>query len=314
MCTAICDGALFGRTLDLESSFSESAVITPRKFPFSFLYEGENKSHYAIIGIAHVARGVPLYYDAMNEKGLCAAALNFPNYATYSKPRGEGHNVASFELIPWLLSNAASVKEARELLLDTRITDDNFSHELRATPLHFIISDREESVVLEPTASGLRIYENPYGVMTNAPSFEYHTTYLKNFLPLTSMPPENKLCPTVPLAPFSRGMGAIGLPGDFSSSSRFVRAVFCKSHATKKADKRAEINRFFHLLDAVSVPLGCVKTEQGDDVFTVYSSCADMSTLTYRFTTYENRKIRAVSLPQSPLEGEELSVFSMCGE
>ena len=311
MCTAICDGALFGRTLDLEYSFDESVVVTPRNFPFSFICEGECKHHYAIIGIAHVARGVPLYYDAMNEKGLCAAALNFPRCAEYSKRGGEGHNVASFELIPWLLSSAVSVSDARELLARTTVTDESFSNELRTTPLHFMISDREESIVVEPVGDRLRIHQNPFGVMTNSPTFEYHRSYIENFLALSSYPPENKLSPSVSLSPHSRGMGAIGLPGDFSSSSRFVRAVFCKSHATRSEAKSEEINRFFHLFDTVSVPLGCVKTERGEDIFTVYTSCADMDSLTYHFTTYEKREIRSVSLAGNLPDGDRLQIFSM---
>ena len=314
MCTAICDGALFGRTLDLECSFSESVVITPRNFAFSFLYEGVCPRHYAMIGTAHVAGGVPLYYDAMNERGLCAAALNFPAYAHYGKPKKEGYNIASFELIPWLLTSLATVKEVRELLAATTLTEDSFSEELKTTPLHFMISDREQSIVVEPLPSGLRIHENPFGVMTNSPPFDHQTAYLHNFLSLSSVPPENKLCPSVSLPPYSRGMGAVGLPGDFSSPSRFVRAVYSKSHATKRGGKREEINRFFHIFDTVSVPLGCVKAENGEDVFTVYTSCADMETLIYRFTTYENREIRSVRLAGASLDGNKLSIFSMSAQ
>ena len=314
MCTAICDGALFGRTLDLEYSFSERAVITPRQFPLSFRYEGVKYNHYAIIGIAHVARDVPLYYDAMNEKGLCIAALNFPVYAKYQRPRRAAHNVASFEVIPWLLSSCASVKEAAELLQMTNITDDNFSDGLRATPLHFMVADKKNCIVVEPREEGVRVHENPLGVMTNSPPFEYQTAYLQNFLSLSSAPPENKLCPSVSLHPYSRGMGGVGLPGDFSSSSRFVRAAFCKSHATAKAAKAAQINRFFRLLDAVSVPEGCVKTEKGEDVLTVYASCADTETLSYHFTTHDDRKIRSISFGEAELDSQKLTSFSMYGQ
>lgn len=314
MCTAICDGALFGRTLDLEYSLSESAVITPRKFPLSFLYEREKHTHYAIIGVAHVRGGVPLYYDAMNEKGLCVAALNFPSYAAYSKPSEGGYNVASFEVVPWVLSSCAGVKDAAELLEKTNITDDSFSRELRATPLHFMISDRKGSIVVEPTACGVKIHENKLGVMTNSPPFEYQLSYLANFSSLSSAPPENNICPSACLPAYSRGMGAVGLPGDFSSSSRFVRAVFCKSHATQREAKAEQINRFFHLLDAVSVPSGCVKTDTGEDVRTVYSSCADTDSLSYHFTTYEDRKIRSISLNGSDLDADKLISFSMSEE
>lgn len=316
MCTAICEGegALFGRTLDLECSFGEAAVITPRNFAFHFLNEEDILSHHAIIGIAHVEGGVPLYYDAMNEAGLCIAALNFPRYAVYCKPSTKAHNVASFELIPWLLSKCASVREAKELLENTNITDDNFSEKLKPTPLHFIICDKYGCITVEPLSSGLRIYDNFVGVMTNSPPFDYHITRLSDFMSLGSFAPENNLCPSVDLPHYSRGMGAIGLPGDFSSSSRFIRAVFAKSHATKKASKREQINRFFHIFDTVNIPAGCVKTEKGEDVYTVYTSLADRDTLKYYFTTYGCRKIRQISLRESLLDGDKLSVFDMNAE
>ena len=311
MCTAICDGALFGRTLDLECSFGEAVVITPRNFGFSFLHEGELSGHYAMIGVAHLGDGVPLYYDAMNEEGLCIAALNFPDNAVYFKPIADAHNVASFELIPWLLSRCASVREARELLYKTNMTDESFSDKLVTTPLHFMISDREGSITVESVASGLCIYDNFFGVMTNSPPFDYHRTYLSGFMSLCSRPPENKLCPSVKLAHFSRGMGAVGLPGDYSSPSRFVRAVYAKFKATKKSDKMAQINRFFHLMDTVSIPSGCVKTERGEDVLTVYTSCADMDGLAYYFTTYDCRSVRKIEVRDCALDGNELSVFDM---
>ncbi len=311
MCTAISDGALFGRTLDLEYSFREKVVITPRNFTFHFVNEGNITARYAMIGVAHISRGVPLYYDAMNEAGLCIAALNFPDNAVYFKPRANAHNVASFELIPWLLSKCRSVNEARELLERTNITDDSFSAELKTTPLHFMISGKNGSITVESVAEGLKIHDNPFGVMTNSPPFEYHRTYVSNFMSLSSHPPENKLCPSVELSHYSRGMGAQGLPGDFSSPSRFVRAVFAKFQATSKIGKREEINRFFHVMDTVNIPLGCVKTEAGDDVFTVYTSCADMDGLCYYFTTYANREIRRIELEKDVLNCEELTFFDM---
>ena len=311
MCTAISDGALFGRTLDLEFALGEAVVITPRNFKFSFLHEEMIHKHYAMIGVAHVADGTPLYYDAMNEAGLYVAALNFPSYCAYFKPRCDKHNVASFELIPWLISMCASVLEVRELLLQTSITDDSFSEKLPATPLHFMVSDREECITVESVASGLCIHENPVGIMTNSPPFEPQLSYLSGFMPLSACSPENKLCPTVDLLRYSRGMGAIGLPGDYSSPSRFVRAVYAKFQATKKAEKGEQINRFFHLTDTVTIPLGCVKNERGEDVFTVYSSCADADELSYHFLTYDNRSIRSVSLRECDLEGKELTVIGM---
>ena len=297
MCTAIYSDGFFGRTLDIERSFGEEVVITPKDFRLSFLREPAKETHMAMIGMATVREGMPLYFDAMNEAGLCIAALNFPKNAVYNPWREDMFNVASFELIPWVLSASSSVSEAVELLRKTNITNDNFSSELMATPLHWMISDREKSITVEPTRSGLEIYENPFGVLTNNPPFSYHINHISNFMHLTSNMPKNTLCSSVDLEPYSRGMGALGLPGDFSSSSRFVRAVFAKEHTTSlKNEKNDRINRFFHIMDTVSVPYGCVKTDAGENSYTLYTSCMDVETKTYYFTTYMCRKIQYINL------------------
>ena len=315
MCTAISEIGkyhLFGRTLDLEGSYGESVVITPRKFALRFLHEESMGEHTAIIGIAHVSEGIPLYYDAMNEEGLAIAGLNFPGNAVYNEPREGYFNVASFELIPFVLAKCKSVIEARELLKRTNLTNDSFSKELPTTPLHFIISDKEGCIVVEPLGDGLKIYENPPRVLTNNPTFDFHLTNLSNFMALSSVTPKNELCPGVPLNCYSRGMGAMGLPGDYSSASRFVRAVFAKNHTSHKGgDERGEVNRFFHIMDTVSVPCGCVKTDEGRDVLTVYTSCGCAETGKYYYTTYENRTPRVISFADVPLSSSELFPLKM---
>ncbi len=304
MCTAISETGkyhLFGRTLDLEMSYGESVTVAPRNFAFRFRHEETIKEHSAIIGIAHISGETPLYYDAMNEEGLSMAGLNFPGNAVYNEEREGFFNVASFELIPFVLSKCKSVGEARELLLRTNITRDSFSEKLPTTPLHFIISDKYESITVEPLSGGLRIYDNPFGVLANNPTFDFHITYLANFMGLSSESPKNNLCPEIKLDRYSRGMGAVGLPGDYSSSSRFVRAVFAKNHTTHKDDEAGEVNRFFHIMDTVSVPCGCVKTDEGRDVLTVYTSCASAESGKYYYTTYENRAIRTLCFSEVPL-------------
>ena len=310
MCTAISENGryhLFGRTLDLELSYSESICVTPRGFAFDFLYEGRVDWHSAIIGIAHLSDGIPLYYDGMNEHGLCVAALNFPGNAIYNKPKEGCVNIASFEFIPYVLSVCRNVSEVSSLILRMNITNDNFSEGLPSTPLHFIISDKNKSIVVEPFAGGLCEFDNPYGVLTNNPSFLYHTTNLSNYMGLKSTPPENYLCPSVPLSGYSRGMGAIGLPGDYSSASRFVRATFAKNHTSHEEDERGEVNRFFHIMDTVSVPRGCVKTDEGKDVFTVYTSCGNADTGRYYYTTYDDRTVRSLGFEDAILDGDKLN-------
>ena len=310
MCTAIWDvkgRPLIGRTLDLEYSLDEGVVLTPRNYPFEYLYEGRCDSHYAILGVGTVREGIPLYYDAMNEHGLCALGLNFPKYCRYEKPLSGTKNIASFEVIPMLLSRCKCVREAEEFLAGAVICDDSFSEELPATPLHWMVADRERCITVECSDGGLMIYENPVGVLTNSPDFKYHLTRLSDYRRLSPSTPENTLSDYFPEV-YSRGMGAIGLPGDYSSSSRFVRAVFVKSHTSLSSDA---VSRFFHIMDTVKVPLGCIKCESERDVSTVYTSCADPDFRRYYYTTYGSRQIHGVGFESKDLSEKIVKFYPL---
>ena len=316
MCTAIhtCGARpLFGRTLDLERSYDQAVIATPQNFKWRFLHAGETTPRYALLGTASLWQGMPLYFDAVNHAGLAMAGLNFPAYACYRPSVAGAINLASFELIPYLLSQCSSVREATALLHRINITPDSVSADLPATPLHWMLADAQASLVIEPREDGLHLHDNPYGVLTNSPPFPYHTAHLAAFAALSAAPPENRLCPDAPLAFFSRGMGACGLPGDFSSASRFVRAVFAKSH-TLPAEQSMEVDRFFHIMDTVAVPRGCILTEESQAVQTVYTCCYDLADAAYYYTTYDCRRIRAVHLRHLPAGREGVTVFSMAGE
>lgn len=306
MCTAIFDDGLFGRTLDLECSYGENVVITPRGYKFKYLYEkdtGEN----SIIGVAHIENGVPLYYDGMNEMGLCMAGLNFPKYAVYL-PHCEGKiNIASFELIPYILKSCDTVSDAISVLKNINITNDFFSPTLSATPLHWMIADKSSAIVVESGANGLKIHKNPYGVMTNSPDFSYHKANLCNYMGISGETPENRIC-NVDLEIYSRGLGGFGLPGDFSSASRFIRGVFLKNHTVKDDNK---INRMLHIMGNVSVPKGCVITDTGEAVYTVYTSIMDIKNCEYNFATYEGRQIKKISLFDYDLDSNDICKFTM---
>ncbi len=301
MCTAIHFGNFFGRTLDLECSHGEEVVVMPRGYKLHFIHEGTKIMKYSVVGTAHMAGGVPLFYDAINSAGVGVAALNFPGYAVYYDRCEEKTNLASFEVISYILGECGSLAEAKKLLLRTNITKDSFSPKLKSTPLHWMVADREGSIVCEAVSGGIRIYENFVGVMTNAPSFDFHLTRLADFMQLSPSVPENRLVPKAEIKPYSRGMGAMGLPGDFSSVSRLVRATFVKENIIVREGE--ELESFFHIMDAVSVPLGCATSESGEPVSTVYTSCADLDRGEYFFTTYKNRKIRKITLSECGMCG-----------
>lgn len=309
MCTAVSERHLFGRTLDLERSFGEAVVITPRRFALPYLYRPPQTSHLAMIGMAHVAEGRPLYYDAVNEAGLAIAALSFPHACHYHPPAQGKINLASFELLPFVLGQCRGLGEAAALLCEINLTPDAFLPSLPPTPLHWLIADGSGSLVVESRQTGLEITQNPFGVLTNAPEFSYHSTRVADFMQLGARPPENRLAPELDLSPYSRGMGALGLPGDFSSSSRFTRAFFAKTHTVKGDTPTEEISRFFHVMDTVSLPRGIALTEEGMPILTLYTSCIDTKSGAYHFTTYRSRRIRTVQLRNADLDASRLTAF-----
>lgn len=313
MCTAISfftNDHYFGRNLDLEYAYKESVTITPRNFPLSFLKMPAMDHHYAIIGIAYINRNYPLYYDATNEYGLSIAALNFPGNAVYQPYMPTKDNVTPFELTPWLLGQCKTVDEAKKLLGNTNLLDQAFSEELPLTPLHWLLSDRTQSIVLEPTAQGLNIYDNPVRVLTNNPPFPYHLYNLQNYINLTAKTPVNRFSEELLLEPYSRGMGAMGLPGDLSSSSRFVRAAFTLHNSQCNPDQISSITQFFHILGAVAQQEGCVQIN-GKYEKTVYSSCCNANKGIYYYKTYTNNQITAVDMHKENLNSGQLIEFPL---
>ena len=311
MCTALHSGRLFGRTLDLEYSYGENVVCVPRRFRFDFLREASETDHAAIIGVSLIHSGIPLFYDAVNEYGLAAAALNFPKYAAYRNHDAKLTNLASFELIPWLLCRCRDISSAVDMLKRINITDESVDTSLPSTPLHWMIADRTGAIVAEPTHDGLKIHENPFGVMTNAPDFPYHVNRLSDVMNASPYPPKNRIFPSAELVSYSRGSGALGIPGDFSSSSRFIRAAFASAHTVHGKTRLEEISRFFHIMDTVAQPSGCAMTDEGKPISTVYTSCADTDTATYYFTTYGCRRIRSVSFKNTALDSDTLVAYPM---
>ena len=305
MCTAVSFTTAdhyFGRTLDLSYSYGETVTITPRHYPFHFRRMGTNDNHYAIIGMAIVRDGYPLYYDAANEKGLAIAGLNFPGNAVYF-PETEGKdNVSPFELIPWILGQCATLAEARQRLQRIHLVNIPFSDEMPLAPLLWMIADATGAITLEQTADGLKIYDNPTAVMGNNPPFDYQIFNLNNYMNLTSGPPVNRFCPDLPLRPYCLGMGGIGLPGDLSSTSRFVRVAFTRLNSVCGCSESESVSQFFHILGSVHQTRGCAKTEDGYEI-TVYTSCCNTSKGIYYYTTYENQEITAVELSHENLDG-----------
>ncbi len=314
MCTALTlhtGDHYFGRNLDLEYSYHETVTVTPRNYPFGFRKMPALERHYAMIGMAYVQDDYPLYYEAVNEHGLAMAGLNFPGNAVYRPEDPEKDNITPFEFIPWIVGQCATVQEARQKLARLNLWDSPYSAALPLSPLHWMISDKAESIVVEAVADGLKIYDNPVGVMTNNPPFDFMQHYLVTFRELSPHLSENRLAPALELPVYCQGFGARGLPGDWSSPSRFVRAVFAKMNAMCGEGEMESVSQFFHLLGAVEMPRGCVRLQEGVSDVTIYSCCCNQDKGIYYYTTYDNRRISAVEMHHEDLEGRALSVFQL---
>ncbi len=313
MCTAVSflsKNHYFGRNLDYEYSYNERITITPRNFPLPFRRKEAIQSHYAIIGMAAVDRGYPLYFDGTNEYGLSMAGLYFPGNAVYLTENPGKDNITPFEFIPWILAQCKNVDQSLTSLQKINLVNIPYNNEYPLTPLHWIIADRESSITVEQTENGLEIYNNPVGVLTNNPPFMFHIYNLSNYMNLTSEEPSNRFSQKADIQAYSKGMGAIGLPGDSSSASRFIRAAFTKLNSVCDPNESSSVSQFFHILDSVAQLKGCVRTAGGYEK-TIYSSCCNTDEGIYYYKTYENSQITGVSLNNTELNGSKLFEFPL---
>lgn len=313
MCTAIAyvpGNLFFGRTLDLECSYGERVTVLPRAAALTFRRLPTLPRHHAIIGMTADAMW-PLFYDGMNEKGLCMAALNFPGNARYFPPEEGEENPTPYELIPWVLGQCETVTQVRRLLEGTRLLAINYSEELPLSPLHWLVADGRQSMVVESIADGLRLYNDPPGVLTNNPTFPLQLFHLNDYRQVSPTPPDNRFSATLPLELYSRGMGGMGLPGDWSSSSRFVRAAFATANAVAGEGEQAGLRQAFHLLDTVTIPAGAVRLEDGRLMMTVYAAVCDTAAGVYYVRTYDSLQPVGYALAGIDLEGTQALAYPL---
>lgn len=314
MCTAATyktKDFYFGRTLDYEHSYVDEVTVTPRNFPFHFRENGCTLNHYAMIGIAYVMQCYPLYYDAVNEKGLAMAGLNFPGNAVYREHVEGKENIAQFEFVPWILGRCATLDEARREVERINLLNTPFHESLPVADLHWIISDQSGSITVESVADGIKIYDNPVGVLTNNPPFPIQLAGLDEYMGLSARAPRNTFAPGLELKPYSRGMGAFGLPGDLSSRSRFVWAAFVKMNSVSGDGEAESVSQFFHILGSVAQQRGCCEVGDGQFEISIYTSCCNASKGLYYYTTYDNHQITVVDMHREDLDADALIRFPL---
>ena len=288
MCTSLAlpEHALYGRNLDLDTHFDEQVLLAPRGLAFAFRHLPPLPRHYAMVGMGNAAGSTPLFAEAANEKGLYMAGLYFPASAQYfDAPVPGARFVAPYELIPLVLGQCATVAEARALLQTVRGV-----------------------LVAEPRADGLRLYGDDTGVLTNEPPYPFHRANLAQYRGVGPATPPNTVAPGVALEVFGQGLGGLGLPGGASPAARFVRAAYLRAHAVFDGERPAQVVQFFHMLDAVAMVRGSVRTAEGRWDETVYSCCFDAQTRTYYYKTYDGGTLHTVRL-DAEADGDALRAY-----
>lgn len=316
MCTAATYQSkdfYFGRNLDYEFSYGEQIVILPRKYPLHYRHADSIEEHYAIIGTAFVLENTPLYYDAINEKGLGIAGLNFVGNAAYKDYDANctKDQIAQFEFIPWILSQCASVREVKERLNNLSLLAEPFNSHLPSAQLHWLIADKEACIVVESMSDGLHVYDNPIGVLTNNPPFPYQMFALNNYPGISCHQPSPTFADQLALDSYSRGLGGLGIPGDLSSQSRFVKVAFTKLNSLSLEGELESVSQFFHILDSVAQQKGCCEVEKDKYEITLYSSCYNADKGIYYYTTYDNHQITGIDMHKENLDGTEFIAYPM---
>lgn len=314
MCTCIMiknnNNTFFGRNMDIVDSFNEKIILIPRNYQINLKKERKISNHFAIIGMGTIINNYPLLADAANEKGLAIAGLSFIGNAKYYEYNDEKINLAPYELVLYLLANYENISQVKTALSQINIINEDFSESIKLTSLHFMISDQNESIVLETTKEGMKIYDNPYNILTNNPPFSYHIENIKNYLHLNNNIPENTFDKKLTINPYSYGQGLIGLPGDYSSSSRFIKALYIKNNMLLTNNCENTIEHFFYCLESVKMIKGIVKTEKGYE-YTRYTSCINTTSSIYYYMTYDNHTIKQINLKSHNLNENNLIIYEI---
>ena len=295
MCTSIAyhgKSFCFGRNMDIECSFGERLIVCGRSFPFKFRGFDAPIGHKAIIGVGTVIDGYPLYADAMNEKGLCIAGLNFPEKSFYQAPSEDKINVPAYDFIAYVAAKYSSVEDFKADFCNLNVTNESFSSDVPSPTLHWMISDNASSIVIESTERGINLYENPFNTMTNLPEFPEH---IENYRKMRT----------------EEGSTIADFPDMISSESRFLRTTHFLGNNLSDADPDSAISHVFSLLGIVSVPDGAKKTPNGRFHRTTYSACFDTHNQQYFIRTSENSRISSAILREKELTSSGLSVFEI---
>ena len=317
MCTSLKlkykDSYVFGRNLDLEYHFNEGVIALNKDYSMRYKFLNSENTNKKIMGIGSLIDNYPLFAEAMNEDGLCIAGLNYPGNAYYHEDTQENKiNLAPYELINYLLINAKTVDEVKKLSQNIHLVAKSFKEGLPLSYLHYLVSDKDQSIVIEPNRDGIKVYDNPHEVLTNNPSFPFHLENVKQYGNLSNKYHLNNLTKKDELKPFCIGLNAHGLPGDSSSPSRFVKTVYLKEKMEENlSEKDNLINEAFHIFECVSVTKGCALTSEGRSEITIYTSVLDPINFVYYYKTYESISVKEIKYNDVDFKGYNFAYFAI---
>ena len=308
-----------GRTVEFGLRLEGSCAVIPRDHAFEgTTSQGKGlsyRSQYQAVGL--IAFQDPSILDGVNEKGLAVGTFYFPGYASYAEisPQNQAKALSPLQFPNWLLTQFATVEEIKKGLSDVVIAPTiNPKWGTTPPPFHYIAYDASgDSVVIEPIQGRLVVTDNPLGVFTNSPTFDWHLTNLRNYASLhpENAPPQN--LGGVTLASFGQGSGMWGLPGDFTPPSRFVRAAFMSATALPGQTGEEAMARVFHILNLFDIPLGSVRPGSDENLFeeTQFTTVKDGKALKYYFKDYGNQSIRMVDLHQFDPKAKAIKTLTL---
>lgn len=324
MCTGVrfVDGQnnlYFGRNLDVPATYGQHVMVTPRNYHFPMKHVDDITTTKAMMGMGIVAGDYPLYFDAANENGLAIANLNFPTHKMdnqivpgleffyYSPEPVEGKtNVTSYEFMAWILQNFDTVEEIKAFDLEKNLNfvDTPLNEQMGTAPAHWLISDEKACIVVEPMHSGVKVFDNPVGVLTNDPTFDWHMMNLNQYLGLTCDGRTPAKWGDKQLHALGVGTGSIGMPGDWTPASRFVKVAYVNHFYPEKQGEEANVSRLFNTLKAVQMPEGSVSGE-----ITIYSSCYSHATQTYYYDSSDHFQVFSHQMTEKEMTADTITVF-----
>jgi choloylglycine hydrolase len=279
------------------------------------------KAKYASVGLNGV--GLPVLFDGLNERGLAAGTFYFPTSAGYMPytPADAGKTIAQWEVGSWILENFATVDEVKANIGNIVVPAVVFGGWGFAPEAHYIVHDASgQTIVIEYVGGKLNVYNNPLGVITNSPGFDWHMTNLRNYVnfSMTNVPPIK--LGSVKLEPFGQGSGMLGMPGDFTPPSRFVRAVAFSHSVLPSMTGDDAVLQAFHILNQFDIPKGAAREHEKDQHgniladYTIWTAASDLKAKRYYFRTYENSQIRVLDLMKMDLDAKDIVKISIKGD